>query len=423
MKSPALEFDALAAAVNALPEDALSAARQSALQQLRKSGMPGVREEDWKYTDVSALVDITNAWLTGGASLPREAAAPQPPASIDADWITIANGQVDDSLIGQLPDGVTVSRLSAAGSELASLGRLGDFNTALLHDGLKICVNEGASLKRPIGLFIADHAADGANVSQVRIEIEVARLGSASFIEYQVSGGHGDLYANVAVDLTLADGASADYVRIQDRGAQHNQTGYHGIELGRDARLRKASFDVGGKLVRNDLVVGISQPGAEAEFGGLYLVGDRQHVDNHTRVDHRVGPAVSRQEYRGILAGKARGVWNGKAIVHEGADGTDAEQSNHNLLLSQNAEINAKPELEIYADDVKCSHGTTVGQLDETALFYLRTRGLDRSEARQFLTRAFALTIVGRSPIEQIEDYLLEQIDRRLKALLEEADK
>ena len=421
MKSPALEFDALAAAVSALPEDALSAARQSALQQLQKSGMPGVREEDWKYTDVSALVDITNAWLTGGASLPQ-AAAPQPPAGIDADWITIANGQVDDSLIGQLPEGVTVSRLSAAGSELASLGRLGDFNTALLHDGLKIGVNEVASLKRPIGLFIVDHAADGANVSQVRIEIDVARLGNASFIEYQVSGGDGDLYANVAVDLTLADGASADYVRIQDRGAQHNQTGYHGIELGRDARLRKASFDLGGKLVRNDLVVGISQPGAEAEFCGLYLVGDRQHVDNHTRVDHRVGPAVSRQEYRGILAGRARGVWNGKAIVHEGADGTDAEQSNHNLLLSQNAEINAKPELEIYADDVKCSHGTTVGQLDETALFYLRTRGLDRSEARQMLTRAFALTIVGRSPIAQIEDYLLEQIDSRLKVLLEETD-
>ena len=130
---------------------------------------------------------------------------------------------------------------------------------------------------------------------------------------------------------------------------------------------------------------------------------------------------MSRQEYRGILAGKARGVWNGKAIVHEGADGTDAEQSNHNLLLSQSAEINAKPELEIYADDVKCSHGTTVGQLDETALFYLRTRGLDKSEARQVLTRAFAHAIVGRSPIAQIEDFLLDSIDARLKALLQEA--
>ncbi len=420
MKSPTLELDALEAAVGALPQGALTTARQTALDQLRRSGLPGVREEDWKYTDVSSLVDITNAWLADGAALPEPAAA-QPPASIEADWITIANGRVDERSIGNLPDGVTVSRLSETGADLAPLGRLGEFNTALLQDGIKISIAEGVTLERPIGLFISDQADDGANVSQVRIEIELARLSKAGFVEQQVSRGDGDLYANIGADLSLADGACADYVRIQNRGPHHNQTGYHRIELARDARLRQVSFDLGGRLVRNDLVVSINDPGAEAEFGGLYFVGDGQHVDNHTRVDHRVGPAVSRQEYRGILAGKARGVWNGKAIVHEGADGTDAEQANHNLLLSQSAEINAKPELEIYADDVKCSHGTTVGQLDETALFYLRTRGLDRNEARQVLTRAFALAIVGRSPIEQIGEYLLDQIDARLKELLEEA--
>jgi Fe-S cluster assembly protein SufD len=420
MKSSALELDALAAAVGALPQGTLTASRQSALEQVRRSGLPGVREEDWKYTDVSALVDITNAWLAAGAIQP-DPAAPQPAAGIEADWITIANGQVDETSIDNLPAGVTVSRLSDVGAELAPLGRLGEFNTALLRDGVRISIAEGVALERPIGLLIADQADDGANVTQVRIEIALARLSNASFIEHQVSRGSGDLYANVGIDLSLADGACADYVRIQDRGPRHNQTGYHRTELARDARLRQASFDLGGKLVRNDLVVSINQPGAEAEFGGLYFVGDGQHVDNHTRVDHRVGPAVSRQEYRGILAGKARGVWNGKAIVHEGADGTDAEQANHNLLLSQSAEINAKPELEIYADDVKCSHGTTVGQLDETALFYLRTRGLDRKAARQVLTRAFALAIVSHSPIEQIEEYLLEQIDTRLGELLEEA--
>ena len=420
MKSPALEFDALAAAVSALPDGALSAPRQTALQDLQKAGMPHVREEDWKYTDVSSLVEITNEWLAAGAAVP-EPVAVEPPADIDADWIIIANGRVVEASLGQLPEGVTVSRLSDDGAGPTPLGRLGSFNTALLHDGLKISVTASASLDRPIGLFIADQADSGANVSQVRVDIEVARLAHASFVEYQVSGGDGDLYANVGIDLVLADGASADYVRIQERGAQHHQTGYHRIELARDARLRQASFDLGGKLIRNDLVVGIDQPGAEAEFGGLYLVGETQHVDNHTRVDHRVGPAASRQEYRGILAGKARGVWNGKAIVHEGADGTDAQQANHNLLLSQNAEINAKPELEIYADDVKCSHGTTVGQLDETALFYLRSRGLDRAQARQVLTRAFALAIVSRSPIQPLEAFLLEQIDVRLRALLEEA--
>jgi Fe-S cluster assembly protein SufD len=135
-------------------------------------------------------------------------------------------------------------------------------------------------------------------------------------------------------------------------------------------------------------------------------------------VDHRVGPAESHQQYRGILTGKARGVWNGKAIVHDGADGTDAEQANHNLLLSRQAEIDAKPELEIYADDVKCSHGTTVGQLDETALFYLRSRGLSRREARQLLTHAFAQAIVSLAPLEPLHELLSDQIASRLDQLM-----
>ena len=419
MKSADLQLDAVVAAVDALPARSLAAARQAALEQLRKAGLPKPREEDWKYTDISALVDITNAWLAEGAAVPQPGDV-EPPAGIEAHWITIANGRVDDAQIAALPAGVSVRRLSERDGALDPTGRLGSLNVALLHDGLQVSVAEGTTLDRPIGFLLHDVASAGANVAQVRIDIDLAPLSQASFIEHQSSTGNGDLYANVAVNLALGDGARADYVRLQVRDLQHSQTGYHAVSLGRDAHLRQASFDLGGALVRNDLNVSIEQPGATAEFGGLYLVGDRQHVDNHTRVDHRVGPATSRQEYRGILAGKARGVWNGKAIVHEGADGTDAEQSNHNLLLSQSAEINAKPELEIYADDVKCSHGTTVGQLDENALFYLRTRGLDRDEARQALTRAFAHAIIGRLPVEQLEAFLLDAIDARLRELLRE---
>jgi Fe-S cluster assembly protein SufD len=420
MKSPTLELDALAAAVSALPDGGLAELRRAALEQLASAGMPGTREEDWKYTDLSAVADITNSWLAAGAALPGP--APRTPVpSLHADWITIANGQVDDGLIAHLPDGVTVSRLSESTEELVPTGRLGNLNSALLHDGLRISIAASATLQRPIGLLVYDRAGDAASVSQVRIEIDVAEGGKADFIEHQVSEGTGELYSNVVVNLSLAGGARANYVRIQDRATHHNQTGHHAISLGRDAQLRQVSFDLGGRLVRNDLVVSIEHAGAKAEFGGLYLVGDGQHIDNHTRVDHRVGPAESRQEYRGILAGNARGVWNGKAIVHEGADGTDAEQANHNLLLSERAEINAKPELEIYADDVKCSHGTTVGQLDENALFYLRTRGLSKEEAREQLTRAFARTIVGRVPFEQIEGYLDGVIARRLRELTQES--
>ncbi|MDX1500652.1 MAG: SufD family Fe-S cluster assembly protein, partial [Woeseiaceae bacterium] len=148
---------------------------------------------------------------------------------------------------------------------------------------------------------------------------------------------------------------------------------------------------------------------------------DGQHLDNHTRVDHRVGPARSEQEYRGIATGSGRAVWNGKAIVHPGADGTDARQANHNLLLSGRAEIDAKPELEIYADDVRCSHGATIGQLDANALYYLQTRGIARREAERLLTRAFAHSVVARNPVPVLVDHVEALVDERLAGMLGES--
>jgi Fe-S cluster assembly protein SufD len=181
-----------------------------------------------------------------------------------------------------------------------------------------------------------------------------------------------------------------------------------------------ASYDLGGRLVRNDVEINMAEPGAEVDIVGLYVAGEGQHIDNHIRVDHRVGPTTSSQEYRGILNGNCRCVWNGKAIVHEGADGTDASQANHNLLLSDKAEIDTKPELEIYADDVKCCHGTTVGQLDEAALFYLRTRGLNKRRATEILTHAFAVDIVGRAPVSAARDAIASMVESRLEELVQD---
>ena len=418
MTSPALSMEALARAVAALPDNGLAAVRRAALEQLQKDGLPGIRDEDWKYTDVSSLIEITNRWLEQGAG-PAAPAAAKAPRTIDAHWIRIANGRVDADSLAGLPEGVAVAPLSEMAPGLVPAGRLDSLNLALLHDGLRITVRENAKVRRPIGLHVFDDASRDS-ISQVRVAVEVLDGGAASFVEYQASGGRADLFANSVISLALARGARASYVRIQHRYWHHNQTSRLAVDLGRDARFQHTSFDIGGRLVRNDLAVNISGAGAEARFGGLYLAGDGQHVDNHTRVDHRVGPAISRQEYRGIAEGKARAVWNGKAIVHGGADGTDAEQSNHNLLLSPNAEIDAKPELEIYTDDVKCSHGTTVGQLDENALYYLRTRGLSRHDARRMLTRAFAQAIINQCPIDALRKYLEDAVDSRLRNLMHE---
>lgn len=375
--------------------------------------LPTTRDEDWKYTDLSRARDITSRWLDAGretvtAEIDGDIA--RITASIDATWFVIANGEL--TLPADTP-GVSAERLDTAPVADSALAEL---NSALLLEGLRVRI-EG-TLEKPVGLLLIDGAADTAT-SQTYVDVEFAANSAGELVEYHASLGAADHYANAIVGITVGDNAAAKHVRIQDRDLSHVQTARTAVNVGRDARFSSSGFDLGGGLVRNDMVIDIGHPGAEISFDGLYLAGEGQHIDNHTRVDHRAGPATSRQEYRGILNGKCRCIWNGKAIVHEGADGTDADQANHNLLLSEKAEIDAKPELEIYTDDVKCSHGTTVGQLDETALFYLRTRGLDRQHAKRILTHAFAAGLVSRIPVESAREAVGKLVEARLAVVIQ----
>jgi Fe-S cluster assembly protein SufD len=375
--------------------------------------LPTTRDEDWKYTDLSRAREISARWLDAGAAAPadsRDGDIAAITGSIDATWFVFNNG-----VLSSAPEGAefTVEKIDEVP---VGDGALAELNAALLADGLRLRI-EGTPSK-PIGLLFFD-GADEPSLAQGYVELEFADDAGGDVVEYHASRGFEDHYANTIVSIGVGERASVKHVRIQDRSLNHVQTGRTTVNVGRDARFTSASFDLGGGLVRNDLDIDIAMPGAEVSFDGLYLAGDGQHIDNHTRIDHRVGPATSRQEYRGILNGKCRCVWNGKAIVHEGADGTDADQANHNLLLSERAEIDAKPELEIYTDDVKCSHGTTVGQLDETALFYLRSRGLDMQRATQVLTHAFAAGLVSRVPVDAARKAIADVMEARLGALIQ----
>ena len=333
--------------------------------------------------------------------------------AIRAHWIVIGNGILDARR--PAPDSVAVTAIGD--SEVpAHDSALADFNTALLGDGIRIRIADDM-LDRPLGILCIDHADGQPHVTQTRVIIEVAPGKIANVVEYHTSDGDSDHFANAIVDIALDRDASATFIRIQDRNKRHAQTHKTSVRLADRSRLHYSGFDLGGRLIRNDLDVCLAGKDADVDIGGLYVAGDGQHLDNHVRVDHAVGPARSAQEYRGILGGKCRCVWNGKAIVQPGADGTDAEQGNHNLLLSEHAEIDAKPELEIYADEVKCAHGTTVGQLDEDALFYLRTRGLDELDARNALTHAFGANIVSRLSNQQLIDLLTNRIESRLDGI------
>lgn len=427
----AIVHELVEAAVNRLPVDALTPARKAALAQFVTSGFPSIKDEDWKYTNLAAAVEVSNAFLSddseseskAGWTTEAKQAIDDVVEGIDANWIIIANGVTALETIANAaalePQGIYIAKLSSgrAGSAIISDDPMTSFNTALLQDGLQVRIRASAYESKPLGFLFFDNVANGG-LSQARIIVDVEPEANIEIVEAHVSIGNDSQFANTVVQLNIEERARVDYVRIQDRAIKHMQVGKLIVELHKDTVFDYASFDFGGALVRNDIAVDIVEAGATASLHGLYLAGAKQHIDNHTRVDHRVGPAVSREEYRGILSGRARCVFNGKAIVHDGADGTDAEQSNHNLLLSETAEIDTKPELEIYADDVKCAHGATVGQLDKSALFYLRTRGLDEDEAAQLLTRAFAARILTASPVESTHAYIATKTDQRLDALI-----
>lgn len=427
----AIAHDILEAAVSRFPQDALTPVRKAALTQFEKSGFPTIRDEDWKYTNLSHAVDLSNAWLRQEPACSPEASltaaakttASEIGKSIDACWIVIANGipilEFPSACDGLISLGVEIAKLSDDKSSTAIIAddQLTSFNAALLHDGLRVTVHPLTGPSKPLGFLFLGGDNQG-DISQARLIIDVETGASIDIIEAHVWAGHDAQFANTVVQLNAAAGARVAYVRVQDSADTHTQVGKLIAELHKDAILDYTSFDFGGLLVRNDVVINIAQPGATVYLHGLYLAGGNQHIDNHTRVDHYVGPAVSREEYRGIIGGHARCVFNGKAIVHKGADGTDAEQSNHNLLLSETAEIDTKPELEIYADDVKCAHGATVGQLDRSALFYLQTRGLGRDEATQLLTRAYIARLLTVTPITEVHAYIAQKTERRLTVLI-----
>jgi Fe-S cluster assembly protein SufD len=385
---------------------------------LATSGLPTTRHEDFKYTDLRPIEPVYERWLAErSASTPAPAAddlLADLQATTDIDWIVIRNGDTQAALAVEIP-GIAVRPLSETASSQGFASPLAALNLALLEEGLRLDIN--AAPQRAIGLLFLDDAQTASGVSPSRVAIRIADNLTADVVEYHASFGDENHYSNAFLTLDIAPGGNLHHTRVQDRGLGHSQTHSLTVNLERDASFQSAAFDLGGHLTRNDLRVELPEPGAAAEFHGLYLTGDGQHVDNHTRVDHRVGPARSRQEYRGILAGRSRAVWNGKALVYEGADGTDAEQSNHNLLLSDSAEIDTKPELEIYAEDVRCSHGTTVGQLDEKALFYLRSRGLAENEARRLLVKAFAAQTLDSIPVSAIRERVAALLDERLQSL------
>ena len=392
----------------------LSACRQAASSAAKSSGLPTLKTEEWKYTSVAKLA---NAGLRlaqkQDADATDKAAQLLPPAAA-ANRIVLVNGYYSEQLSELESDThLSVTRLHDLGEDDAQIAQLlsrgedvfAQLNTATMTEGLVLDVADHVEQEQLVSIvFVATHPEPLLRTP--RIIIRAGKNSRLRLIEEFVSGADDLGLTNVVSDVSVEDGASVWHHRIQEESRSSAQIGRINVDVGRDASFHSDSVAFGGGLTRIDIDVRLNQQGAECTLNGLFAVTDEQHVDHHTRVEHRVGDTHSRELYRGILDGRSRGVFNGKVVVHQDAQRITAEQASNNLLLSREAEIDTKPELEIYADDVSCAHGATVGELDQTALFYLRSRGVSEDEARALLTYAFAEKVIDAIPVAHVRRYI-----------------
>ncbi|MDQ3170450.1 MAG: Fe-S cluster assembly protein SufD [Acidobacteriota bacterium] len=376
--------------------------RDASMARFLERGFPTTRQEDWRFTNITPITE------TSFADSGPEPTAAQVSSHLfegtDAHLAVIAAGRFSPELsaIVGLPAGVLVMSLAEAlvthphllKPALGALA-IGDhpfasLNTGLFEDGVLVHVPANVIVERPIHIHIASDAASHPTVSHPRIVISAGDNSQVSVIE-SYGGPEGQKYfTNAVTEVLVGAGAIVHHVKVQRESKKAFHVAGTFARLGRGSVFSSNSISFGGGLVRNDISAVMDGEGAEATLNGLYLSDGDRLVDNHTVIDHAVAHCPSHELYKGVLGGRARAVFNGKIFVREDAQKTNAKQTNKALLLSDDAQINTKPQLEIFADDVKCTHGAAIGQLDEDAMFYLRARGIGLTEARHLLIRAFA---------------------------------
>ena len=418
-----LESSWFDAALARLPNPALQAVRDLARQRFVEQGLPTTKDEAWRYTDLRPVAELTARWLQNDGPAAPQATSTETGAlpNVDALWLTVRNGALVSSLDENVADGLSIRRLSELTQPAAI--RLDDalisLNAALMQDALIIEVRAGTLLERPIGIFYHDDATASSSSSHTRVSIDVGEGATADVIEVHSSSGSAEHYANAVTEIRAKRSATVRWLQLQQRDDRHMMTSTTDVRVAANSSFEGASVQLGGKLVRNAVNMVAGGNAASAAVTGLTISDKNQHIDNRVLADHEHPGGTTRQHYRSIAAGRSRCIFNSKALVQPGADGTDAEQSSHNLLLSNGAEIDTKPELEIYADDVKCAHGATVGELDENALFYLRSRGVAKEQAQQMLTKAFADQVVAKLPIATAQDVVERAIGAKLEQVIE----
>jgi Fe-S cluster assembly protein SufD len=383
--------------------------RQEGFARFGETGFPTLRDEDWRFTNISALAKTAFRLSRNGHGLPTQKDIERYRVAGACCRLVFVDGIFAPGLstVGKLPHGVKAGSLADAiarepGAVEQHLGKYLNIqrdafcalNTAFIEDGGYVHIAKGVVAEEPIHLLFVSVARDVSTMNHPRNLIVAEENSQATILEDYVSLGDpregSRALSNTATEIVAGDHAVVSHYMIEREDVRAFNISTLRIQQGRGADTASHSLLLGGALVRNNVHPVLAGEGGECLINGLFIGGGRQHLDNYMLVEHASPHCGSRQFYNGILDGQAHGVFHGRIIVHKDAQKTDAKQTNRNLLLSDNAQIDTKPQLEIYADDVKCTHGATIGQMDENSLFYLRSRGIDESSARRLLLEAFA---------------------------------
>ena len=402
----------------------LQSLKHDALQQADARGLPATRDEAWKYTSLALLEKRGFRPMLSEARLDAATLARLTIVGLDVSRAVFVNGRYDASL-SRLPPGVRVVEAAAADESLRPLlavpggwrdDTFVNLNTAIFQAALVLELDAGVSLETPLEVLHVSLPETESASHHLRCLVRLGTDARATLIERYVGHDGAKHLTNALTQVTLETGSRLTHVRLQEESPQGFHLGRVLVTQGKDSHYTSHNLQTGGAWARLDIAADLTAPGAQAVLNGLYAVNGRMHTDNHTHIHHLAPHTTSRELYRGVLDGHGRAVFNGRVMVARHAVKTDSAQANHNLLLSRGAEIDTKPELQIDADDVKCSHGATIGQLDEQQLFYLRSRGLDEETARTLLIGAFTERLL----IELPDAALAEHARRSLRGVIRE---
>lgn len=405
----------------------LDGLREAAARQFASRGFPQTSEEEWRFTNVAPIARVP--FRPARAEDARQEAgaldATLFPAA-GAGRLVFLNGRFAPEFSSPVP-GITAGSLAEAiGREpdavSAHLGRHADIaanpfvalNTAFIEDGAWLRVAKNAVPEQPVYLVFVGGGSDSPTVCHPRTLVTVGPNAQVTLAEIYIGAGDGVAFTNAVTEIVVAENAVVDHYKVLLEPLEAFHVATMQVWQGRSSNFSSHSFSMGGALVRNDANSTVEE-GGECTLNGLYVAGGTQHIDNHTAIDHAKPHGASHELYKGILDGKASAVFNGKVYVRQDAQKIDAKQTNKNLVLSEDAVINTKPELQIWADDVRCTHGATIGQLDAEAIFYLQSRGIAREDARALLTRAFARDVIDRVKPEPLRHLLERALARRLE--------